>query len=228
MNKVVLTKLGEHYLDEDIKMIRTNLSFTGAGKKVIMVTSCVPDEGKSTLSLNLACSLAESGKKVFYIDADMRKSVHFGRLGVEGKTKGLSHFLSGQCEVDDILCHTQFDNLKIVFAGVVPPNPAELLGERLFEQLITAARDSFDYILIDCPPLASVIDAAVIATHCDAAVLVIKYGNVSRRLAQSVVEQLSVAGIPVLGTILNQMPKPKGKYGSYYGNYYGNYYGKYE
>ena len=111
-------------------------------------------------------SLAESGKKVLFIDADLRKSVLVGRHRVTEEVKGLSHFLSGQAEVEAVMYKTQEPGLVVMFAGVVPPNPAELLGQKRFEALISSARKVYDYIIIDAPPLGSVIDSAIIGVIC--------------------------------------------------------------
>lgn len=130
----------DYRTDESYKTLRTNIEFSGVENKVIAVTSCTPGEGKSTISLELACSLAESGKKVLYIDADLRKSVLVGRYHIQRELKGLSHFLSGQAGVGDVIYQTQEANLSIIFAGVMPPNPAELLGQKRFHAMITSAR----------------------------------------------------------------------------------------
>lgn len=159
--------------NEAYKTLRTNIEFSGAENKAIVLTSSTPEEGKSTVALGLAAALAEGGRKVLFIDADLRKSVLMGRHRVTEAVKGLSHYLSGQASDDDIICKTQEEGLHIVFAGVVPPNPSELLGQEKFAHLIDNAKKVYDYIIIDAPPLGSVIDAAVIAKVCDASILVI-------------------------------------------------------
>lgn len=180
MQEIVLKNITKDYRsNEAYKTLRTNIEFSGADNKVIVLTSCTPDEGKSTVSLNLSISLAESGKRVLFIDADLRKSVLTGRHRVTEEVKGLSHFLSGQAEVDEVMYKTQEEGLIVMFAGVVPPNPSELLGQKRFEALISSARKVYDYIIIDAPPLGSVIDAAVIARVCDASVLVTAANAVS-------------------------------------------------
>ena len=131
MQEIVLKNLiKDCRSNEAYKSLRTNIEFSGADKKVIVFTSCTPNEGKSTVSLSLAASLAEGEKKVLFIDADLRKSVLLGRHKVVGDLKGLSHFLSGQAELKDVITKTQDPNLSVIFAGVVPPNPAELLGNK--------------------------------------------------------------------------------------------------
>lgn len=225
MQEIILRNIEQDYRSsEAYKTLRTNIEFAGSDKKVIMFTSCTPDEGKSTVSLSLALAFAETGKKVLFMDADMRGSVLVGRHNVRGEIKGLSHFLSGREELKNIIVKTQEDGLFMIFAGVVPPNPAELLGNRRMEALIEGARKVYDYVIIDAPPLGSVIDGAVIAKNYDASVLVFEVNLISRRLAKNVKEQLEKSGCPILGAVLNKVDMKQNKY---YGKYYGDYYGQY-
>ena len=225
MQKIELKGIkGDYQSAEAYKKLRTNIEFSGADKKVIVFTSCTANEGKSTVSISLAISLAEGGKNVLFIDGDLRKSVLLDRHRVYSEIKGLSHFLSGQSSANDIIYITQFPKLHIIFAGVVPPNPAELLESRNFEALIVSARKAYDYVIIDAPPLGSVIDGAVIAKHCDGAVLVIASNTISYRFARGVKKQLEKSGCPILGTVLNKANVKRDKYYSkYYGKYYGDY-----
>lgn len=230
MQEVILRNIEQDFRsNEAYKTLRTNIEFAGADKKVIMLTSSAPNEGKSTVSLSLALSIAEGGKKVLFIDADLRKSVLIGRHHIHGEIKGLSHFLSGRAELKDVIMKTQQEGLYILFAGVVPPNPAELLGTRRLEALIEGARKAYDYVIIDAPPLGSVIDGAIIARCCDASILVVAANTISRKFAKSVKDQLEKTGCPILGVVMNKVDLKQNKYyGSYYGGYYGDYgnYGK--
>ena len=137
MAEIVLKNLTKDYRsNEAYKTLRTNIEFSGSDKKVIVFTSCTPNEGKSTVTMGLAASLAEGGKRVLFVDADLRKSVLMGRHRVTGEVKGLTHFLSGQADVKEVILRTQEPNLFVTFAGPVPPNPAELLGSRRFEAFL--------------------------------------------------------------------------------------------
>lgn len=215
----------DYSANESYKSLRTNLLFCGEDKKVIAVTSCTPNEGKSTVSLNLALSLADSGKKVLFIDADLRKSVLMGRTEVEGEEiKGLSHLLSHQETIENVICATNVPRFHIIYAGTVPPNPAELLGSKYFKRFLSAIRKVYDYIIIDTPPLGSVIDSAVIAEECDGSIMVMESGVISYRFAQDVKGQLEKCNCPILGVILNKVDMSKQ---GYYSKYYGKYYGKY-
>lgn len=209
---------------EAYKSLRTNLQFCGEDKKVIAITSCTPNEGKSSVTMNLAVSLAEAGKKVLLIDADLRKSVLVGRTKVKESIKGLTHYLSKQAALIEVICATNVKNMHIVYAGPVPPNPAELLGGKYFRELLSSLRKVYDYILVDTPPLGSVIDSAIIAEECDGSIMVIETGVISYRFAQDVKSQLEKSNCPILGVVLNKVDMSKQ---GYYGKYYGRYYGKY-
>ena len=221
MAEIVLKNLTKDYRsNEAYKTLRTNIEFSGSDKKVIVFTSCTPNEGKSTVSMGLAAS----GKRVLFVDADLRKSVLVGRHRVTGEVKGLTHFLSGQADVKEVILRTQEPNLFVTFAGPVPPNPAELLGSRRFEAFLDGARQAYDYVIIDAPPLGNVIDAAIIAKNSDASVMVISAKTISYKFARVVKEQLEKADCPILGVVLNKVDMKQNKYyGKYYGNYYGNY-----
>lgn len=209
--------------DEAFKALRTNLQFCGEDKKVIMFTSCTPDEGKSTVVHYLAMSLASTGKRVLVIDADLRKSIMAGNYKITDPVKGLSHFLSGQAPLEEVLCGTNIEMLHVILAGPLPPNPSELLAGKTFKKLISAARAAYDYILVDCPPLGSVIDGAIVAKYSDGAVIVVESEAISYRFVQEVKEQIEKSECPILGVVLNKVDIRSQKY---YYNYY-NKYGKY-
>lgn len=224
---------------EAYKSLRTNVQFAGEDIKVIALTSCTPNEGKTSVSFNLARSLAETDKKVLYIDTDMRKSVVVGRYRMMHATYGLSHYLSGQKKLEEVLGETNIDGLHVIIAGPVPPNPAELLEGKRFEKMMKTAREDYDYIIVDTPPLGSVIDSVIVAKQCDGIAMVIAADEISYKFAQRVKAQLEISECKILGVILNKVDmrqktgygnKYYGKYyskyyGSYYGRYYGNYYG---
>ncbi len=216
-------KKGNYSYEEAIKTLRTNIQFCGSNIKVIMLESAVPNEGKSSMSFSMATSLAQIGKNVLLIDADIRKSVMVSRYELDKEVNGLSQFLSGQKNKEEIIYETNLNNLNIVFSGPYSPNPAELLEEPAFSLLIQAARAEYDYIIIDTPPMLNLIDGAIIANHCDGAVLVIESGKVSYRVEQKIKKQLEKSGCRILGVILNNVNLDSGRY---YGKY--KKYGKYE
>ena len=230
MNQVVVKQEKSGYqIVEAYKSLRTNLQFCGEDKKVIAVTSCTPNEGKSSVSMQLGISLAESGKRVILIDADLRKSVLLGRTKTQKSVRGLAHFLSGQATLEDVICSTNVKNFYMIYSGPFPPNPAELLGGKNFRSLLNALRKVYDYVIVDTPPLGSVIDAAVAAKKCDGTILVIENNAISvisYRCAQEVKSQLERSNCPLLGVVLNKVDMQKQAYGKYgkYGQYkYGDY-----
>lgn len=206
---------------ESIKTLRTNLMFSGADIKAVALTSHSAAEGKSTVSLQLAVALAQAGKRVVLVDADLRASVMQSRLHCREKVQGLSHYLSGMANADELLCATDVTGLYIIFAGTRVPNPAELLGSKNFERLIPALKQAFDYVIVDAPPLGQVIDCAIMAPMLDGVIMVIDATKNSYKLERRVKAQLEKSGGKILGAVLNRVDF-KDKH-SYYGKAYGNY-----
>ncbi|WP_195627228.1 CpsD/CapB family tyrosine-protein kinase [Clostridium sp. 1001283B150225_161107_B6] len=217
----------DYHYEEAIKTLRTNIQFCGSSLKVIMFTSSLPDEGKSEITFALASSFGSIGKKVLLVDGDIRKSVLVKRYEIKGNPNGLSQYLSGQKPLDKVLYHTDTENLDMILAGPYSPDPAELLEDTLFKDMLEKSRNNYDYIIIDTPPMGSVIDGAIIASHCDGAVIVVESGTISYRLVQKVKSQLEKSGCRILGTVLNRVKAgyEKGYYKKYYGKTYGKYYG---
>ena len=214
-------------MEEYYNSIRTNIQFSGRDLKVITLTSAQPGEGKSTTSVNLAISFARAGFRTLLIDADTRNSVMSGTFKSNERYLGLTSFLSGNAELSDVICDTSIDNLMIIPAGQVPPNPTSLIQNDNFKSMIETVRGLYDYVIIDTPPLGLVIDAAILAHHSDASLLVTKAGVDKRRTITKLKEQLEQSGSVFLGVILNKYDIHLDKYGSYgsYGGYgsYGNY-----
>ena len=210
---------------EAYKTLRTNVQFCGENVKVVSLTSCVPNEGKSMVAFNLAVSMAESGKKVLFVDADLRKSVLIGRYKINKAIKGLTQSLSGVEELVQVKYTTNVPCLDMILSGPVPPNPAELLDSEKFTELVEKARNEYDYVIIDTPPIGQVIDPAIVAQKTDGVIFFVSQSNISYRYAQKQIEQLKKSGCRILGAVLNKVD-PEGK-GSYYGGYYGKYYRKY-
>ncbi|MCO4600130.1 capsular polysaccharide biosynthesis protein CpsD [Streptococcus infantarius subsp. infantarius] len=214
-------------MEEYYNSIRTNIQFSGRDLKVIALTSAQPGEGKSTTATNLAISFAKAGFRTLLIDADTRNSVMSGTFKSNERYQGLTSFLSGNAELSDVICDTSIDNLMILPAGQVPPNPTSLIQNDNFKSMIETVRGLYDYVIIDTPPLGLVIDAAILAHHSDASLLVVKAGADKRRTVTKLKEQLEQSGAVFLGVILNKYDIHLDKYGSYgsYGGYgsYGNY-----
>ncbi len=200
-------------VNEAYKSLRTNIQFCGSEIKTICITSCIPNEGKSNVSFNLARSLAECDKKVVFIDADLRKSVIIGRYKPDQHVMGLTHYLSGLNKIEEIVYGTNIENLDVVFAGAVPPNPAELLDGENFGDLLIIFRKIYDYIIIDTPPIGSVIDSAIIARQCDGVVLVVEANAISYKFAQRSILQLQRTQSKILGAVLNKFDNEGKQYG---------------
>lgn len=213
MNKISIKLPGDNdfFTQEAYKVLRTNLQFCGQDIQVIAITSCNENEGKTTVALHLARSLAELGKEVLLVDADMRKSVLAGRNSNAKDVVGLSELLTGMVALGEARYQTQYPTLQLIFAGKYPPNPVELLNGKYFSALIKETRKAYQYVIIDTPPLGRVIDAAVVAPNCDGTVLVV--GNSTRyRQAQDVVEQLKKSGSKILGVVRNNTKKKDSAY----------------
>lgn len=208
-----------YQINEQIKYLRANIQFCGDDKKVILITSTTAGEGKSSLTLELAKSLAELGKRVLLLDGDLRRSaMKYQMVNRENIKTGLAHYLSGMANLEEALCVTNEPVMYAMLAGPVPPNPTELLAGRRFGSLLEWGKSQFDYILIDTAPLGVVSDAAVLAPKCDGAVVVVEAGKVPYRAVQSVVQQLRDANCPVLGVVLNKVENAVGrnyKYSTY-------------
>ena len=220
--KVVMTDIRkkDYFYEEAIKTLRTNIQFTGKNVKTIMFTSCFPNEGKSDVTFQLSQEIGNMGKRVLLIDADIRKSAYANRFRIKQKVNGLSQYLSGQLAKEFLIYQTNYLNVDIIFAGPMAPNPSELLEEPAFSELLAELRTYYDYIIIDTPPVGSVIDAAIIAKESDGAVLVIESERVSYKVAQKVKEQLEKTGCKLLGAVLNKVNIEKNKYYGKYGYYY--------
>ena len=226
MKKLNLTdrRKPDYFYSEAIKTLRTNIQLSGQSIKTILITSCYPNEGKSDIALSLAQELGSIGKKVLLLDADIRKTAYVGRLEVQDEVKGLSQLLSGQAGLQDIIYNTNFPNMDIIFGGPSAPNPSGLHSENIFKILIKELKDYYNYILIDTPPIGTVIDAAVIGRCCDGAVFLIQPGNVRYRDAQKAFAQLEKSGCRILGAVLNKIDTSGDKYYSSYYKHYGEYY----
>ncbi len=215
---------------EAMNRLRINFDFCGDQYKKVMVTSSTPDEGKSFVSYQLWRVLAESGKHVVLVDADLRRSVMRARhqLSVEGDSKkanGLTHYLAGNASLDDVLYETDQENGFMVPTFRTVANPTLLLQNSRFNEMMDKLGEKFDIVLIDTPPLNSVADGLQIAAHCDGALLVVRGGVTPRRIVASSIAQLKSGSCPLLGTVLNRVEMNRNPYYYKYSKYgYYHYY----
>lgn len=222
MRKVQLTMPeSDQRFDEAMKTLRTNIQFSGADIRTIMMTSTEPNEGKSEITFHTALSFANTGKRVLLIDADIHKSVLTTRYHLDQEVDGLSQYLTGQKRAEEVIYGTNVENFDILFSGPYAPNPAELFESSLMRELLEEAAKHYDYVLVDTPPVGSLIEGAIIAQYCDGAILVIKSGTISYKRVQRVKRQVEKSGCRMLGAVLNMVNTSKGSYYNSY--YYGDY-----
>lgn len=204
---------------ECCRTIRTNLMFMAADKprKTLVVTSASPREGKTTVTMSLAISLAQSGKRVLVVDTDLRKPrIH--RALETTLAKGVTTVLVGELSAEDAIQKTEIPGLSFLASGPIPPNPAELLHTVQFRQLLADLSKMFDHVIMDSPPLAAVTDAAVIAPQVDTAILVVHSQHTTRDALRTALRQLRDVGCQPTGGVLNEVDLSAMRYG--YGSYY--------
>jgi capsular exopolysaccharide synthesis family protein len=209
---------GSARASEDFRRIRTNLQFLSVDQppQVVMVTSALPEEGKSTLTANLALMLAEAGRTVTVIEADLRRPRLAKYLGMVGGA-GLTNVLSGTADLDDVLQPYGDDGLlSVIAAGPTPPNPGELLGSSNMATLLEKLAARNDFVLLDAAPLLPVADSTSLAVHTDGAILAVRYGKTRMDQLEQAVTALERSGSKALGLVLNFVP-PKADIAAAYG-----------
>jgi succinoglycan biosynthesis transport protein ExoP len=213
-------------LAEAFRQLRTSvlLSSPGHAPKAIVVTSCVPAEGKSTTAINLAVTLAQTGARVLIIDADMRRPTIHSSFGIANE-RGLCNILANEMSEAETLSYIQQEaesGLYLLTSGPVPPNPAELVGSDQMQNLITHLKKTFDHVVIDSPPLASFTDGVLLSSICDGVVLVVHANECSRKVVLRSQQALEEVGAKILGVVLNRVDTHSPDY--YYGyRYYTTY-----
>lgn len=198
---------------EAYRKLRTSLSFVSvdAPARKILVTSSSASEGKTTVSLNLATALAESGNKVVVVDADLRRPAIAHRLPVDGGV-GFTDSLAGDVSVTDLVQPSGIDGLDVLASGSLPPNPSELLESRRARRALDELSNAYDYVIVDSPPILPVTDAAVIAAFTDGVVVVVRSGRTKRQEVVATVDQLSAGRVTLLGFVLNDVAEQNAIY----------------
>ncbi|MEY2194030.1 CpsD/CapB family tyrosine-protein kinase [Neobacillus sp. BF23-41] len=206
-------------ISEQYRTFRTNIQYSSVDQdlRTIMVTSSGQGEGKSTTIANLAVVFGNQGKRVLIVDADLRKpTVHFTfRVN---NLFGFTSVLTKQTTLLKAIVETDVENLSVLTSGPIPPNPAELLSSKSMEQFIEEAKNEFDIVLFDTPPLLAVADPQIIANQCDGSVLVVFSGTTEIDKAKKAKELLENAKSKLLGVVLNHMEHADNSYYYYYGS----------
>ena len=224
-------------VEEAMNRLRINIKFCGKNTRKILLTSCLPNEGKSTISAYLWKMLAEAGFPTVLVDVDLRKSVMKKRFQIEYEEdmKGLNHYLSGMAEYEEVVYETNIQNGYIVPCTQLLENPSALLEDVRFQELLDKLAQNYRFVIIDTPPLGSVSDGALIASMCDGAVLVVCAGETPKAMIRQSLHEIEQSGCKLLGTVLNRAEVKSRAYGKYYGKYankygygYGYGYGKEE
>jgi succinoglycan biosynthesis transport protein ExoP len=209
-------------ISESFRSLRTNIQYASVDHpiKSLIVTSATPKDGKTTIAINLSVVLAQGGKKVTLIDADMRRPQIHQRLMLPN-TSGLSDlFVNSLDGLNGTLKDTGVENLSAITSGRIPPNPSELLSSQKMNQILDKVHEKHDIVLIDTPPVLSVTDAAALSTMVDGILLVAKPGSTKLAAFKMTVEQLRRVGANILGVVLNEMEARSARYGYYYRQYY--------
>ncbi len=217
--------------EEAMNTICTNMAFSGRNLKKIVFTSNVQSEGKSWMAMHVVANLAQRGRSVVLVDADLRRSFLMQRYKIEvaGEALGLAHYLTGQCDLSEAIYETNLYGACLIPAGRDVTNPVSLVDTPFFRNLLEELSAQFDVVIVDAPPIGMVIDAAEIASGCDGAVLVIDYNKTRIREVRECKRQMEQSGTPVLGCIINKVKfdslSAKKYYNkSYYSSYRSGYY----
>ncbi|WHZ02857.1 CpsD/CapB family tyrosine-protein kinase [Neobacillus sp. YX16] len=205
-------------ISEQYRTIRTNIQYSSIDNEIhtIMVTSSGPGEGKSTSAANLAVVFAQLGKKVLLVDADLRKPTAHRTFGINNLF-GFTTVLTKQATLIKTVHETEEKDLYILTSGPIPPNPAELLSSKSMEQFIEEAKELFDYVIFDTPPLLAVADPQIIANKVDGSIFVVSSGKTEIEPAKKAKELLVNAQSKMLGVVLNNKEMKSNDYYYYYG-----------
>lgn len=233
MRQLTLTRFEnlDYACNEALNTLCANISFSGVDVKVIMLTSCHAQEGKSFLAMNIMRNFAQIGKKVVLVDGDLRRPMLSSRYGIEGGAgqPGLAHYLAGISTHEDVLCSTNLSGADMILAGREVANSLALLSTDKLPTMIARLRENYDIVLIDAPPVGVIIDPAQIAKSCDGVLLVVSKDGATRRELVEAKRQIEMSGCPILGAVLNKVVYETGwkrlyYYRHYNRSYYSNYY----
>lgn len=219
---LVVDENSDYLVEEAYKELRTNVIFSITQEKsnCIGITSATAGNGKSTNAINLACSFANIGKKVLLIDADLRKPTLPYKLGLSAE-KGLTNLLIGSAELNKVIIHDSKHKIDFLSSGKIPPDATKLLQSEQLDQIIQQAKSTYDYVIVDLPPVLVAPDVSIITRCLDGFLLVVRHNVSEYRLIRTALEKLQFAGADVLGCIYACAQVSNKKYSKYYGDYYG-------
>lgn len=215
--KLIAAQNTKSPITEQYRTLRTNIQFTSFDSeiKTIMVTSTGPGEGKSTTAANLAVVFSQQGKNVLLVDADLRKpTVHY-TFNLTN-TFGLTSVLTRQISIEEAIVESNSSNLCLLSSGPIPPNPAELMGSSAMDQFLKNAKQNFDMVIFDTPPILAVTDAQILSNKCDGTIVVVSSGKTVKEDASKAKDLLMAAKAKILGVVLNNKKLKSTNY--YYGN----------
>jgi succinoglycan biosynthesis transport protein ExoP len=210
---------------EAFRSLRTNITYASVDLPLrrILVTSSTPQEGKTTVSANLAVVLAQGEKKAVLIDADMRRPTIHQKFGLMNRMGLSSLFVRSLENIPAAIQSASVAGLAIITSGSLPPNPAELLTSRRMKDILDRLNEDYELIVIDTPPVLTVTDAVALAPGLDGVIIVARPGMTKLNALRQTLEQLQTVGARVLGVVLNQVDPRSRKYGYYYHRYYSKY-----
>ncbi|MBN6053676.1 polysaccharide biosynthesis tyrosine autokinase, partial [Nonomuraea sp. RK-328] len=213
---LIVRRKGRSSRAEAFRSLRTNLQFIGVDRqpRSLVVTSCLPNEGKSSTSSNLAIALAQADWRVLLVDGDLRRPRLPDYLGIEGGV-GLTDVLIGKVRLEAVIQTWGEPSLSVLPSGQIPPNPSELLGSEGMRQLLEKLTADYDIVIIDAPPLLPVTDAATLSALCDGTILVARYGRTRHEHIVRGIELLASVSARVVGTVLNFVPAKASRYDGY-------------
>lgn len=215
--------------NEALNTACTNISFLGADKKKLVITSCNMSEGKSFVAMQIMLNLAKRGKRVVLVDTDLRRSFLMNRFDIrtDDQLVGLSNYLAGYCTSSAIVYETNLYGACFVPIGREVANPIPLLDSQRLPDLLNELAEQFDMVLVDAPPIGMVVDAANIARYCDGCLFVVEYAKRHKRELAGAVRQMQQSNCPVLGCIINKVSMKTLSEKKYYSHHYYGHYGHY-
>ena len=203
---------------EQFRTLRTNIQFSTLGNevKIIVITSSLPCEGKSTILSNLAIKMAQTDKQVVVVDCDLRRPSIHKKFSLPN-FQGLTNILAQGKKIQEVINETKEPNLYVITSGPIPPNPSELLGTTKMKDILEELKNTFDIILIDTPPILSVTDAQILSSLAQGTIIITAYGKLEKKLLLNAKEDIEKVGGKILGVVINKIPdKSKGHYSNYY------------